>query len=155
MKSKSIFLILSALLFLSCTYNAKPEFVRLDRIALGEASLKNIDFEADAVFTNGNDIGGTLSTEKIDIYVDGKVLGHLSAKEFNVPARDTFSIPLKGKIATSKIFAKKEGGLLGSLLSIIQKKKVAVRFKGDILFQKGPFSYTYEVDKTDEIDIKL
>jgi len=152
---KILFLYCLVLMLMSCTYKQKPKFIRIDKIELGTVSTKNVDFKADAVFTNGNDIGGKLSTENIDIYVNEVILGHLKAKEFNVPARDTFLIPLEGKIATSKIFSKTGGGLLNNLLTILQKKKVNVGFKGDILFKKGPFSYTYKVDRTNEIDIKL
>jgi len=155
MKSVFLFLIVSTLVFSSCKYDVKPEFVRIDRIELGAISLRKMDFEADAIFTNGNDIGGKLSTENIDIYVDETLVGHLKAEEFNVPARDTFSIPLKGVISTSKILEKDDGNILGNILSIVKRKKVDVRLEGDIIFKKGPFSYTYKVNRTDKLDIKL
>jgi len=152
---KFLILVLSGLFVVSCKYKEKPKFLTVDRIELGKVSLKEIDFEADAVFTNGNDIGGKLVTDSIHIYIDNILVGHLKAEEFKVPARDTFMIPLQGKISTSKIFEKKGGGLLNNILSIVQQKKVEVKFEGDIIFKKGPFSYSYKVDKTEKIDIKL
>ena len=154
MKFSWILLFFGLLLF-GCKYQEKPEFIRVDRIDLGKISANQIDFEADAVFTNGNDIGGRLYTENIDIYVDEVLVGHIKTKEFNVPARDTFMIPLQGKIATEKILKKNGKSILSNLLSIVSSKKVKVRFEGDILFKKGPFSYTYKVNQTNQIDIKL
>jgi len=144
-----------ALTSVACKYQEKPKFIRVDRIELGNVSIKEIDFEADAVFTNSNHIGGKLVTENIDVFVDEILVGNLRTKEFNVPARDTFMIPLQGKIATDKIIQKKGQSLLNNILSIVSAKKVNVRFEGDILFKKGPFSYTYKVNQTNELDIKL
>jgi len=146
---------LMALTSVACKYQEKPKFIRVDRIELGNVSIKEIDFEADAVFTNSNHIGGKLVTENIDVFVDEILVGNLRTKEFNVPARDTFMIPLQGKIATDKIIQKKGQSLLNNILSIVSAKKVNVRFEGDILFKKGPFSYTYKVNQTNELDIKL
>lgn len=144
-----------ALTSVACKYQEKPKFIRVDRIELGNVSIKEIDFEADAVFTNSNHIGGKLVTENIDVFVDEILVGNLRTKEFKVPARDTFMIPLQGKIATDKIIQKKGQSLLNNILSIVSAKKVKVRFEGDILFKKGPFSYTYKVNQTNELDIKL
>lgn len=146
---------LMGLTSVACKYQEKPKFIRVDRIELGNVSIKEIDFEADAVFTNNNHIGGKLVTENIDVFVDEILVGNLRTKEFNVPARDTFMIPLQGKIATDKIIQKKGQSLLNNILSIVSAKKVNVRFEGDILFKKGPFSYTYKVNQTNELDIKL
>lgn len=144
-----------ALTSVACKYQEKPKFIRVDRIELGNVSIKEIDFEADAVFANNNHIGGKLVTQNIDVFVDEILVGNLRTKEFNVPARDTFMIPLQGKIATDKIIQKKGQSLLNNILSIVRAKKVNVRFEGDILFKKGPFSYTYKVNQTNELDIKL
>ncbi len=155
MKWVSLFLIISSLLLSSCKYNEKPEFVRLDRIELGEMSIQTVNFEVDAVFTNGNDIGGKLVTENIDLYVDNVLVGNFKTEEFNVPARDTFLIPLKGKIRTDKILKRKKSDMLNQILAIVNSKKVTVRLEGDIVFKKGPFSHTYKVNKTDQIAFKL
>ncbi len=152
---KFLIIVLAALFTVSCKYQEKPEFVSVDRIELGKISIKEINFEADAVFTNGNDIGGKLITENIDIFVDDILVGHLKTKEFNVPAKDTFMIPLQGKIATEKILKNNGKSILNNILSIVSSKKVNVRFKGDILFKKGPFSYTYTVNQTNKIAVKL
>lgn len=150
-----IYFICIPLLLISCTYDEKPEFIQVNNIKIIHISVEKIKFEAKALFKNPNDIGGKLITENIDIFADNELVGSISAEEFNVPVRDTFLIPLKGNIATSKIFKKKGSDILNTVLSILQKKKVAIRFKGDIVFKKGPFSYTYNLDHTNEVDIKL
>lgn len=152
---KILFLLGILITFFSCNYNKKPEFIGIDAISLGAISQKTVNFKANAIFVNKNDIGGKLATENIDIIVGKEILGHLKAKEFQVSARDTFLIPLEGKILTSKIFSKNGQGLLGDILSILQTKKINVGFKGVLQFRKGPFTYDYLVDKTEEITIKL
>lgn len=152
---KLIVLLASILLFGACKFREKPDFIRVDRIDLGKVTLQEITFEADAVFANKNNIGGKLVTDNIDVYVDDVLVGNLKTKEFYVPAKDTFTIPLQGKLAADKILKKDGNSILSNILSIISSKKIEVRLEGDIVFKKGPFSYTYSINKTSKVDIKL
>ena len=99
-----------------------------------------------------NDIGGKLKTDEIKIYVNDNEVGYVSSESFKVPAKDEFTIPLKATIPVDSLLSGKSiGGLIGSLFS----KTMKVQYKGDIIYKTLGFSYTYGVDETEDVKIKL
>ncbi len=152
-KAKS-FIILSTILFtfLGCSVKEKPVFLNVENIKVIESTSRYVTFTADALFLNPNDIGGELKTEEIKVFVNDTEMASVSTESFKVPAKKEFSIPLKANIPTDSIFSNKNlGGLIGSLFS----KKLKVQYKGDIIYKVLGFSYTYNVDKTENVKIKL
>ncbi|MCH4553008.1 hypothetical protein [Aestuariibaculum lutulentum] len=146
-------IILSTILisFLSCSVKEKPEFLRVENIHVTESNAKHIIISADALFLNPNIISGALETDEIKIFVNDNQMGKVSAERFDVPAEKEFSIPLRAEIPTDSLFSDKSlSGLLGSIFS----RKVKVQYKGDITYRVFGFSYTYALDKTDNIKIK-
>ncbi|MBD0832619.1 LEA type 2 family protein [Aestuariibaculum sediminum] len=146
-------IILSTILmtFLSCSVKEKPEFLRVENIHVTDSNSKRITITADALFLNPNIIGGQLETEAIKIYVNDNEMGQVSAERFDVPAEKEFTIPIHAEIPTDSLFSDKSlSGLLGSLFS----RKIKVQYKGDITYKIFGFSYSYNLDKTDEIKIK-
>ncbi|MFY0712899.1 LEA type 2 family protein [Seonamhaeicola sp. NFXS20] len=149
-----LFIILSTILLavFSCSVKEKPEFLRIENIKVLESTSKNITFTADALFLNPNDIGGKLKTDAIKVFVNDNEMATVSTKSFDVPAKNEFSIPLKAVIPTDSIFSNKSiSGLIGSLFS----KKIKVQYKGDIIYKVFGFSYTYNVNETQNVKIKL
>lgn len=139
-------------MFFNCTVNKKPEFIGVENIKVLESTSKYITLTADALFVNPNDVGGELQTDEIKVIVNDNEMSTVSTDLFKVPAKKEFSIPLKANILTDSLFSNKSiGGLIGSLFS----KKVKVQYKGDIKYKVFGFSYTYAVDKTEDIKIKL
>lgn len=146
------FIILSTILFLGCTVKEKPEFLKVENIKVLESTSKYVTITADAYFLNPNDIGGKLKTEAIKVYVNDNEMATVSTESFDVPAKEEFSIPLKTQIPTDSILSNKSiGGLINSLFS----KKIKVQYKGDIIYKALGLSYSYHIDKTDNIKIKL
>nr|WP_284041194.1 LEA type 2 family protein [Jejuia spongiicola] len=148
------FIILSTILFtfLGCSVKEKPVFLNVENIKVIESTSRYVTFTADALFLNPNDIGGELKTEEIKVFVNDTEMASVSTESFKVPAKKEFSIPLKANIPTDSIFSNKNlGGLIGSLFS----KKLKVQYKGDIIYKVLGFSYTYNVDKTENVKIKL
>ncbi|MDO5981199.1 hypothetical protein [Flavivirga spongiicola] len=146
-------IILSTMLFvfISCSVNEKPEFLYVENIKVQESTAKHITFTADAFFINPNDIGGELKTDEIKVYINNNEMATISTESFEVPAKKEFSIPLKANIPTDSIFSNKNlGGLIGSLFS----KKIKVQYKGNIVYKILGFSYTYYIDKTEDVKIK-
>lgn len=138
--------------FLSCSVNEKPEFLRVENIKVLESTSKYITFTADALFINPNDIGGELKSDGIKVYVNDNEMATVTTESFKVPAKKEFTIPLKANIPTDSIFSNKNlGGLLSSLFS----KKLKVQYKGSIKYNVLGFSYTYDIDKTEQVKIKL
>ncbi len=147
-------IILSTILFAfsNCSVNEKPEFLYVENIKVLESTSKHITLTADAFFKNPNDIGGELKTDEIKVFVNDNEMATVSTKNFDVPAKKEFSIPLKANIPTDSIFSNKNlGGLLGSLFS----KKIKVQYKGDITYKALGVSFTYNIDKTEDVKIKL
>ena len=136
----------------SCSVKEKPEFLSIENIDVVESTSKYVTITANAHFINPNDIGGNLKTEEIKVFVNDNQLATVSTESFKVPAKKEFSIPLKANIPTDSIFSNKNlGGLIGSLFS----KKIKVQYKGDIIYKVFGFSYTYNIDKTEQVKIKL
>ena len=152
MMKKIIILSTILITFFSCSVKEKPEFLRVDNIKVLESTSKYLVLTADAFFLNPNDIGGDLKSDGIKVFVNDNEMATVSSESFKVPANKEFSIPLKASIPADSIFSNKNiGGLIGSLIS----KNLKVQYKGDIKYKALGFTYTYEVDKTENVKIKL
>ena len=155
MKSLFTFIFVAISLLSSCTLHEKPTFVAIQKIDLDKVSSKEITFKVAAIFKNPNSIGGKISNETIEIYLDSIPVGKLYPNNFSIPAKDEFSIPLEGRLSTEKIMDRNQNNLLNNLLSIVTKQKIAITFKGDLIFQKGILKHTYHLNETKDITIKL
>ena len=86
------------------------------------------------------------------LFVNDNEMASVSTESFKVPAKKEFTIPLKTKVPTDSVFSNKSiVGLIGSLFS----KKVKVQYIGDITYRALGFSYTYNIDKTEDVKIKF
>jgi hypothetical protein len=149
---KLIILSTICIAFISCSVNEKPQFIGVENIKVLESTSKYVAFTADALFKNPNDIGGELQTDEIKLFVNDNEMASVSTESFKVPAKKEFTIPLKTKVPTDSLFSNKSiVGLIGSLFS----KKVKVQYIGDITYRALGFSYTYNIDKTEDVKIKF
>jgi len=149
---KLIILSTICIAFISCSVNEKPQFIGVENIKVLESTSKYVAFTADALFKNPNDIGGELQTDEIKLFVNDNEMASVSTENFKVPAKKEFTIPLKTKVPTDSVFSNKSiVGLIGSLFS----KKVKVQYIGDITYRALGFSYTYNIDKTEDVKIKF
>ena len=138
--------------FFSCKINEKPEFLRVENIKVLESTSDYLSLTADAYFLNPNNIGGELKSDGIKVFVNENEMATVSSKSFEVPAKKEFSIPLRANIPADSIFSGKNiGGLIGSLFS----KNIKVQYRGTIKYKALGFTYTYDVDKTENVKIKL
>lgn len=152
---KKLILIPLILLVISCSVKEKPLFVKVDNIEVIDATLETIELTADAYFINKNDVGGTLESKGIEVFVNDISVANVSSEAFKVPAREEFSIPLKVVIPTKEVYEKNKDGLLGGILSSIISQKMKVQYKGTITYSTFGFSYDYEVDRTQDVKIKM
>ena len=149
---KFIILLTAVLSFLSCSVKEKPEFLRVENIKVDDSNSKHITLTADAFFMNPNDISGELKTDEIKVFVNNNEMATVTTESFKVPAKKEFSIPLTANVPTDSLLsAKSLGGLLGSLLS----QKMKVQYVGKIKYKVLGFSHSYDIDKTEDIKIKL
>ena len=146
-----MFLLTFTLLF-NCSITKKPEFVRLDNIKVIDSNSKNITLSADALFLNKNDVSGTLKTDDIKVYINGKEVATIVSDKFDVPRKKNFTIPLTVAVATDSLIDKKSlGGLLSSLIS----QRLKVQYKGEIKYNIMGYSSTYLVDEIQDVKIKF
>lgn len=146
-----MFSLIFTLLF-NCSITEKPEFVKLDNIEVVDSNSKNITLKADAFFLNKNDVGGTLKTDDLKVYINDMEVASVISDEFDVPKRENFTIPLTVKVETDSIINDKNlGSLLGSLIS----QRLKVHYKGEIKYKIMGYSSTYTVDEIQDVKIKL
>ena len=152
---KILFLLTVSATILSCSVNEKPVFVAVEQIELEDATSKSITLKANAIFQNPNDVGGSLESDNISVYVNDVKVAHVSSENFKVPAKQEFSIPLRVNVSTDSILKKDGKSILGSLLSTVLNKEIKVQYKGEIVYKTFGFSYTYPVDETEMVKIKF
>lgn len=152
---KKLTILISILLITSCAVKQKPEFIKVDTIKLVNANSKQITLSADAVFNNPNSVGGRLNTEGVSVYVNDILMGIVSAEEFKIPRKTNFKVPLQIQVNTKELLSKDPNGLLGGLLNSVLNRSLNVKYEGIIQFKTLGFSYTYPIDKTELIKIKL
>ncbi|EDP69894.1 hypothetical protein FBALC1_10192 [Flavobacteriales bacterium ALC-1] len=152
MLKRIVFILLFFTLVFNCTVTDQPEFIGLENIKVINSTIQSITLKADALFINPNDVGGTLKTDDLKVYINDTEVAKVVSDEFNVPSKKNFKIPLIVAVATDSIIDKKSlGGLLGSLIS----QKLKVQYKGDIKYKVLGYSSTYSIDETQELKIKL
>ncbi|QNK78615.1 LEA type 2 family protein [Winogradskyella sp. PAMC22761] len=146
-----MFSLIFTLLF-NCSFTKKPEFVRLENIEVIDSNSKNITIRAEALFLNKNDVGGTLKTDDLKVYLNDLELASVISDEFDVPRRKNFTIPLTVKVATASLTSDKNlGSLLGSLLT----QSLKLHYKGAIKYKIMGYSSTYTVDEIQDVKIKF
>lgn len=139
-------------LLLNCSVREKPDFIGLENIQVVDSNSKHITLSAEALFLNKNNVGGSLKTDDLKVYINDIEVASIISDEFDVPSKQNFTIPLTVAVATDSLFDKNSlGGLLGSLIS----QRLKVHYKGDIKYKIMGFSSTYTVDEIQDVKIKL
>ena len=149
---KLIILLTITVCFISCSIKEKPEFLRVENIEVADSNSEFIVLTADAFFNNPNSVGGKLETEGIIITVNDIEVATVSSKEFDVPSKKDFSIPLSANIPTNKILNLNN---LSSVLSSMLNKSMKVQYKGVIKYKVFGFTHKYDVDEIEDVKIKL
>lgn len=150
----SFFLVLILLSLSSCAVRKNPEFVKVDSVRVISFDPKNIRLSADAIFKNPNDIGGTLSSDGVDVWVNGEHVAKVTSKPFKVPAKKEFALPMIVEIPTKKIFNNKNSGFLTSIIDAVKNNSIKVQFRGELKFKTFGFSHVFPVNSSQLIKIK-
>ncbi|MDG5491694.1 LEA type 2 family protein [Psychroserpens sp. SPM9] len=153
---RNILLLLTVCItILNCSVKEKPVFIAVEEIELVESTSKTVTLKADAIFQNPNDVGGSLESDDISVFVNDIKVAQVSSERFKVPAKKEFTIPLKVKMSTDSILKLKGTDAIGTLLNSLLNKKIKVQYKGDIIYKTFGFSYTYPIDETEMVTIKF
>ncbi len=152
---KFLILLTIYILATSCAIPKQPTFKYIDNLEVKSLNLSKITVKANAVFNNPNDLKGKLSIEDIHVSIDNIDIGSLSPAEFNVPAKNEFTIPLEGTLSVSKIYQDNKNDLLGSVLKVMQTDSLNIAYKGIIRYHLRSFSYPYHINKQQKVKLKL
>ena len=148
-------LLLILLVSVSCAIKQKPTFIKVENIKLITANSTKVILSANALFNNPNAIGGRLNTDGVTVYINDISFGMIETEEFKVPANDNFTVPLKIQIKTKDLINKDSNGFLNGLLSSVLNRSIKVRYEGSIQFKSFGIKYSYPIDKTETLKIKL
>ena len=88
----------------------------------------------------------------IKVFVNNSEMATVITESFKVPAKKEFTVPLKATVPTDSIISNKN---LGRLINSLFSKKIKVQYKGSIKYKAFGFSYIYDIDKTEQVKIKL
>jgi len=152
---KTFYFIGLFLLLLSCSIYKEPIFIKIDNIEVLNYASDTIKLKALAFFKNPNDVGGTISTDLLKIFVNDTEVAQVFSKDFNVPAKKEFSIPLLANIPTKNLLNSNKNGLLGGLINSLLSKKVAIKIEGNLQYSFLGFKKDFLVNKTHQINIKF
>lgn len=126
----------------------EPQFLRIDNIEVTEVKGREALLNADAYFYNPNDMSMKLKNVDIDVEVEGKKIGKINhSTKTKVPANAEFKVPLDARFNLGEI------GLLNSIISILNGKKVNVHYKGTITVSVHGFSQKVPVEFDDQVRI--
>jgi hypothetical protein len=143
------------LLFSSCSIDKEPIFIKVDDLTVLKYAADTLTVEATAFFKNPNDVGGSISADEMKVLVNDIEVAQMFLSDFEVPARNEFSIPLRAKIPTKKLLNADKNGVLGSILNTIIAKKVNIRISGNLEYSIFGFKKNFLVDHTTELKIKF
>ena len=62
----------------------------LKNIKVVDSNIKNITLSADAHFINPNDVGGTLKTDNLKVFINDTEVAKFVSEEFKVPSKKDF-----------------------------------------------------------------
>jgi hypothetical protein len=152
MKQFAVLLIIISTLT-SCV-SKKIEYQDVENINILSLNEQEITLSADAIFKNPNILGGKVIPDNIVVFIDDKEITTVKSKEFKVPAKEKFAVPLEVTIPFNKIPGNKNGGLFGALLGSFNKTH-KVTFKGLMYYRVAGFKSTYVINHTEELKLGL
>ena len=151
---KFLLLFVLTLALISCKVNEKPEFIQVNSLKVIDATPSNFTIQADLKFENKNSVGGTLQAKDIHVFIDSIDVALINSKEFDVPKKSEFVIPLEATIPFSKVYKDNKQSILDNIMHIISTKKIVANYNGEIRYKLGAFHYDYPLDYKQELVIK-
>ena len=151
----SVYFLFLILLISSCSVQKEPLFIKVDDVKIVSFASDTIKLKAAAFFENPNAVGGLISTDEIDVFVNGIVVAQVFSVPFKVPGNKAFSVPLTAYIPTKNILNSDKNGVLGGLLNSLLTRKVKVQIKGNLQYVVFGFKRSFIINKTQVIKIKL
>lgn len=151
----SVYFLFLILLISSCSVQKEPLFIKVDDVKIVSFASDTIKLKAAAFFENPNAVGGLISADEIDVFVNGIIVAQVFSVPFKVPGNKAFSVPLMAYIPTKNILNSDKNGVLGGLLNSLLTRKVKVQIKGNLQYVVFGFKRSFSIDKTQVIKIKF
>ena len=137
----------------SCNINKPAEFIGIENVRIESSDNREVVLLADAKYRNPNHLGGQVKSVNIHVFVEGNEVAQMqSTKDFVIPKREEFTIPLKTTIPWNSLTKNKD--LLGSIFDVALSKEITIVMKGDMKIDFKVMNYTYKIEETKNVHIK-
>lgn len=124
----------------------EPEFIRARHMRLSSLGVKQSRIQAELDYFNPNRMGLKLRSADLDVYLNNKFAGKsLLDTLVQIPARDTFSVPVTVSVDMRNV--------LSNAISLLLKDSAELRLVGKIRVSKGPLAFNVPVDYREKIAI--
>lgn len=124
-------LFLGLIVFTGCANPKELVYQDVKNFKVKELSLKPM-IGMDVQFYNPNKYGMTMKDADVNLYLNGKLVGNAKlAETYNVPANDTFLLPINLKADLQSVLA--------NALEIMANKSMDVELKGTVKAGRGVF----------------
>lgn len=145
MKRNFELILFIAIVLMSCSSPKALEYKDYRNFSIKSLGFNNSTVNLDLEYYNPNNFRMQLRNTNLDIFIDGKLLGHSSSDTLiNIPRRDTFSLPVQFDINMQGFYQNALNTLLG--------KEVLLRIQGKIKVGKANifmyFPINYESKET-------
>lgn len=152
MKYLQIFSLVLFLGFNSCSAPEKPEFKAMKNVTARFVSPSEMVLSGISVYYNPNIVGGNLTSMNVNVWIDNINVGKLDQElSVAVPGLDTFEVPFEMGFNPEKVFEQK--GILGSILSMLEKQSVQVKYVGNMKMEVMNVEFAVPVDYIEEISL--
>jgi LEA14-like dessication related protein len=135
--------IASLLLLVSCHSNPikDPVFIESKNFRVGKLGFQKSTVNVTLDYYNPNGFGLTLEGADLDVYVGDKLVGKTILNErINIPAKDTFSIPVKMDVEMKN--------LVSNLMMVGLNEDVELTLKGSSRLKKAGIGITFPINYT-------
>lgn len=130
----------------------EPVFKDLKNVKLKDLQGNMATISAEAVVFNPNKKSGKLTDIVLDVWIDGKELGHIKqTHDLKIPAESEFNIPIETTIDLKQL----DQSLLSRALDIIGGKKFDVKYVGHVKVKVMGIGFKIPVEEEKKLGIKL
>lgn len=133
-------------LFLLPPYGAfrEPEFIQARHVRIVSLGVKESRIRADLYYFNPNRMRLKLRSADLDVYINNKFAGKsLLDTLVQVPARDTFSVPVTVNVDMRNVFP--------TAFALLLRDSVDLKLVGKLNVAKGPLTIQVPVKYSEKI----
>lgn len=139
-----------SLILNGCGFDDPIVFRGVDSVKVLGVKDGKLNLEATARFYNPNSIGGKLKRVDIAVKMGDDILAEVVQKEnFKIGKESDFNVPFVAEVSMDQL----KQGFLGNLMAILGRKKINLRFVGEIKVSSFGVTRTVPVDFESEVQI--